>query len=99
MLTGLGPIGRPVFGSDVGDRLAEDPPVAGEILGHVLPFAVGELSGRLENPRAGRPRALMVGVDVLDAHHHTVRHRGRLRERTAIPVGAHDHNRRVADRK
>src|SRR4051794_18494215 len=37
----------PIFGSDVGNRLAEGPPMTAKIFGHVLPFAVGEVGGEI----------------------------------------------------
>src|SRR4051794_1471810 len=87
----------PVFGSDIGDRLAEGPAMTAEIFGDVLPFAVWEVAGGIEDSGAVCARLVVVGVDVFDAHHHGVGHRTRLRHRAAVAVGGHHDERRVAD--
>ena len=54
---------------DVRDRLAERPPMAGVIDRRVLALPV-RVVGRLAlHARAVRPRPLVVGVDVFNAHH------------------------------
>src|SRR5439155_17545287 len=69
-LTGEGT--APRSGIDVCDRLRERPVVSAEILGVVLPFAVGIVRGRPQDASAAPHRPVVMAVRVLDAHENRV---------------------------
>jgi len=48
--------------------------VAGRVFRRVLPLAVFEVGRFHQNPRAVRPGAFAVSVDVVHPHHHRMRH-------------------------
>src|SRR5215467_5955691 len=63
----------PLLGSDVGDGLGKRPAVAGEVLDAVLPFPEWVVGWYSEHSGAAFFGALVMAVDVFDAHHHGVR--------------------------
>ena len=86
----------PLLGGDVGERLGERPLVPGEILGRVLSLAVFEVSRLLEDARAVRPGPFAVGVHVIHADSHRVRHLTRA-GRAAVAADVGDDHRAVAE--
>ena len=86
----------PVLRRDVVEGLGERPPVAGEILGCVLPLAVLEVDRLHHDERAVGACLLAVRGDVVDAHHHRVRHLARA---GWLPLAVHvaDDHRPVTD--
>src|SRR5215470_4251506 len=63
----------PLLGIDVGDGLGKRPAVAGEVLDAVLPFPERVVGGYSQHTGAAFFGALVMAVDVFDAHHHAVR--------------------------
>ena len=86
----------PLLGVDVGERLGERPLVARRVFGRVLALAVGKVPRLLQYPRAVRARSLAVGLGILHANHHRLRHLARPR-RSALAAHVAEDHRAIAD--
>src|SRR3954454_18958463 len=89
----------PLLGRDVGDVLRERPTVAFDVL-RVVPAIAIRLLGRLaDDLRAGRPRLLEMGVEIVDVDVHLCGKSSALPRRPVLGSGiAHHHETIVSDR-
>ena len=60
----------PFFGIDIGGGLSERPAMAAEVFNGILPFTIGIIVRRVENFCAVLFGAIVVAVQVTNAHHH-----------------------------